>query len=202
MVGSLTQVEWIQALRLERFEELRLVGSLSCLSSTLRSLELDEVQQAIPFSIGSLRQLQRLVLTTCHMAPYLPETFRYLTALRELHIEDCEMFQALPESLSTCPLLEVLRVIGCLELEELLGDLGDAPALRELELRTFKGLGSLPDSLVRARRLRKLAVKDCPGVVPLSGLVDLPHLDAGSRQTVREAVEKGAWPARTYEDRW
>lgn len=89
----------------------------------------------------------------------------------------------------------MLRVSWCPELTTIPEDLGDLPALKELELSELDILPRLPPSLVRARGLEKLTMFDCPKVVPLEGLLELPSLDEESRDNLRCAFRQGGWPS-------
>ncbi|KAH9287853.1 hypothetical protein KI387_031970, partial [Taxus chinensis] len=147
----------------------------------LRELVLSQYYefQTLPNSIGSLRNLKKLVIAIaslkslpdefclllsleslqicgCRHLSSLPSRFGDLTNLRHLHLSDCSSLRRLPVSFKQLTLVQHLDFSGCFELTFNLDIFENMAKLEYLNLSEFLKLEELPNHVTNQVSLREL----------------------------------------------
>lgn len=99
-------------------------------------------------------------------APNSPEMWRraqHLSSIESLTLMSIAGLRALPEAIQCFTSLWRLSILGCGELETLPEWLGDYfTCLEEISIDTCPMLSSLPESIRRLTKLKKLRITNCP----------------------------------------
>eukprot|EP00803_Ostreobium_quekettii_P002893 evm.model.scf_898EXC.1 EVM.evm.TU.scf_898EXC.1 scf_898EXC:999-25322(+) len=114
----------------------------------------------LPESVGWLGNLHSLHAPGCAFKS-LPATIGRLRKLRRLDLSSCERIAELPANFSSLTSLELLNLYGLWELQELPDSFGSLSRLRKLFIGGCLKLKSLPDSLTALTQLELLDMQYC-----------------------------------------
>ena len=117
--------------------------------------------EELPSSIGRLKALQHLDLSSCKSLRCLSESICNLSSLETLILEGCSYLKGFPEIKDD---MENLKELDLSEtgIEELPSSIGRLKALKHLNLKCCAELVSLPDSIFNLSSLKTLDVRKCP----------------------------------------
>ncbi|KAK1317454.1 hypothetical protein QJS10_CPA05g00603 [Acorus calamus] len=109
--------------------------------------------KALPQSIGSLRSLQILTISSCRNLATLPASLGGLLNLQILAIFNCSNLATLPASLGGLLNLQVLVVNRCYQFESMPSSIGDLRNLNVLRIIECSKLQILPESMMKLQKL-------------------------------------------------
>uniref|UniRef100_A0A803P723 Uncharacterized protein n=1 Tax=Cannabis sativa TaxID=3483 RepID=A0A803P723_CANSA len=147
---------------------------LRCLTLKRSSVKL------VSNSIGKLKHLRYLVLSSNSYLKSLPNSFTNLVNLQTLKLNYCSNLKELPRDFEKLINLRHLELPSCNTLNSLPSGLGQLTQLRYLNLSKNESLLSLPDSMNDLLNLQTLTLNQCSKLKELprdiGKLINLRHL--------------------------
>jgi Leucine-rich repeat (LRR) protein len=134
----------------------------------------------LPNSITRLQNLQTLKLSFCYHLEELPSSIAELKHLRYLDLSRNKNLKKLPNSISRLQNLQALNLSGCVKLEQLPRDMKELVNLRHLKIDGCERLTYMPRGLgllTNLQTLSKFVVHEDPFSPHSSGLKELKGLN-------------------------
>jgi len=114
--------------------------------------------EALPESIGNLKNLRELFISYCYSLTSLPDSIGDLFSLESLTIVYCNSIASLPETIGNLKNLKKLKIQRSGGLTNLPENLGDLEKLEEISLNNCRSIMELPESIGNLKNLKKLKI--------------------------------------------